>query len=453
MAYPAADGRCACPPAYADAAADVLAAYPDKTNWRRHVGRQPHLLSRNGRIQPQPFHLPLDAERAEEPGLRGAVAAQPTAAVLAAGAGRQRHRSATSPPTALKTDFRAVLREVEPALGRPARQRRQRPGRRVRRLDLDQRAAFRAGRLPHAGAARSGAAAVRFPLRCRPRLRRRLRPHPRPRPARGRSWSGWPTTAIRRPQAGRRPAAGPRPAHRGRPGCVGRLLETQHGHELAAAVHPQAFRRPRPDAGMVRGSTLFAETPAAFQFVQKLLLPDSIRGRSSAPAFPGLIDADRRPRRRRSGARVAEFALAELARFDLNALDADFLRRLLVCPLTWNQAAAWVHEGRLKAQTLGLDFLEGAGLHPAWEADARWRSAKQSGKSLDAPTGVRRKPIRAGAGLAGRRLAGFRPPTWASTGCWAGDRSEPRYHNFAVETMIMRSFTAGRLRTATMPPR
>ena len=137
------------------------------------------------------------SEPAEGPGLRRPLAAQPPPAVRPAGAGPRATGSASSPPRRLKADFRASLREVEPALGGPAGRRRQPADRRVRRLGPEQRPAVRAGRVPHrSGCTRRCSGCSTPPPTTARGLRRRVRPDPRPRPAASTSWSAWPTTTT-----------------------------------------------------------------------------------------------------------------------------------------------------------------------------------------------------------------------------------------------------------------
>src|SRR5262249_21329426 len=134
--------------------------------------------------------------------------------------------------------------------------------------------------------------------------------------------------------------------------------------------------------------------------------------------------------------RATTFALPELARFDLNALDRDFLKRLLVHPLTQKQAIAWIGEDRLKAQTLGADFLKVLAYHPAWDADPWVAALKQSGQAWA-------RHLEFDEALADQVLEWLKDVRRCAAADLGFDwlmqlvaRSEPRYHDFAVETMI-----------------
>jgi hypothetical protein len=213
----------------------------------------------------------------------------------------------------------------------------------------------------------------------------------------------------------------------------GWLLETRHGHELAANALRQHFgpRELTPDWFKAR---LFSPSTQAFQFVRKLLPSVHPPQRLGPAFFAGLIDALDDPDAE-AAENVADFALDELARFDVNTLDADFLRRLLLHPLTRDRACAWVEGGRLKAQTVPVDFWKVLAFHPAWDADPY-----VNGLRRDGPPWARR--LEFDETLADRALGWlgdvrrFSPadlgPDWLMQ---LVDRSEPRYHDFAAEFM------------------
>jgi hypothetical protein len=214
----------------------------------------------------------------------------------------------------------------------------------------------------------------------------------------------------------------------------GALLETRYGHELAAAVLRKSFgaRELTPEWFKDR---LFSPSPQAFQFA-KALLPQVHPAEKLGPTFfTDLIDRIR-DTNDQAGRRVADFALAELARFDLNALPADFLKRLLLHPLTQRQAIAWINEGRLDAETVGLDFLQVLAFHPAWEADA-WVAA------LKASDFTWARGLEFNEELADQVLAWLSDVRRFAPADLGFDwlmrlvsRAEPRYHEFAVDVMV-----------------
>lgn len=217
----------------------------------------------------------------------------------------------------------------------------------------------------------------------------------------------------------------------------GELLETKHGHELAAQILAKSFgaRELTPDWFKTR---LFSTHDATFQFVRKTLPQVHAPDKLGAAFWVDVIDRLNDPNQRHLS-RVAAFALAELARFDLDALDGDFLKRLILHPLTRNQTIAWINEGRLKASSLTVNFLKVLAFHPDWDADAWVANLK------DSPTPWVKR-LEFNEALADVVLDWLRDPRRFTPTDLTFDwlmrlvaRTEPRYHNFAVDTMI-RSF-------------
>jgi len=213
----------------------------------------------------------------------------------------------------------------------------------------------------------------------------------------------------------------------------GRLLESRHGHDLAAAVLRKHFgaRELTPEWFLSR---FFTANPAAFRFIQTALAQTHPAASLGAGYFLALVEAADAPDRP-SARQVAEFAAEQLARFDLNALDRDALLRLFLRDATRGRACSWVNEGRLRAQTLGLDFLKALAFHPDWESDP-WLSALRR----DGPDWARALTFDEGlSDLALGWLRDVRRFTPSELGfAWLlrlASRAEPRYHDFAVETM------------------
>jgi hypothetical protein len=218
----------------------------------------------------------------------------------------------------------------------------------------------------------------------------------------------------------------------------GQLLETRHGHELAANALRKNFgaRELTPEWFADR---LFSASAPAFNFA-KTLLPQVHPYQKLGPDFfRALIDrvgeSDTQTARN-----VAGFALTELARFDLNELPAEFLQRLLLNPLTSQQARQWIDEGRLKVSSVPVPFVKALAFHPDWEADAWVNNLKQIG-----PEWARQLDFN--EELADTVLGWLKDVRRFSPSAVGFDwllklvvRSEPRYQEFATELMI-KAFT------------
>src|SRR5205823_165139 len=133
--------------------------------------------------------------------------------------------------------------------------------------------------------------------------------------------------------------------------------------------------------------------------------------------------------------RVSTFALGELERFDLDALEPEFLKRLLVHPLTQWTALGWIDAGKLKVKTLPAEFFKMLAFAPMWEADPWVAALRASGqkwaRSLKFDEAVADRVL-----MWMRDVRSFAPAALGFE--WLMQlvaRSEPRYHDFAVEVM------------------
>jgi BRCA1 C Terminus (BRCT) domain len=218
----------------------------------------------------------------------------------------------------------------------------------------------------------------------------------------------------------------------------GWLLETTHGHNFAAAAIRKYFgaRELTPEWFKAR---IFSESEQASAFA-RVLLPEIHPPEKLGPGFFADLFESIRDFTRPSAFNVAGFALTELARFDPNSLDRGLLQRLLLNSITRGTVLSWVNEGTLKAQTFPLDFLKALGFHPAWETEPWIAELRRSDRAWARGLDFDERLADAVLGWLGdvRRFAaadlGF---DWLMR---LVDRSEPRYHDFAVETMI-KAFT------------
>ncbi len=216
----------------------------------------------------------------------------------------------------------------------------------------------------------------------------------------------------------------------------GQLLETIHGHELAGKILRKHYG-PRELTPSWFKDRLFSGSLNAFFFVQKALPDVHPPAKLGPDYFRDLIETlETSESRPETQVPIVEFALKELSRFDLNALDPDFLRRLILFPLTRNRACDWIDEGRLKAPTLPLDFWKSLAYHPAWDSDP-WLALLRQGDRAWA------RELSFDESLADRVLGWLRDVRRFTPGDLGFDwllqmvrRSEPRYHDFAVDVMI-----------------
>ena len=218
----------------------------------------------------------------------------------------------------------------------------------------------------------------------------------------------------------------------------GWLLETTHGHTFAAAALRKHFGAKELTPAWFK-ERLFSPSAQAFEFARTLLPQIHPTEKLGTGFFADLLDSILDPTTA-TARNVSRFALGELSRFDLDALDSGLLRRLLLNPLTRAGVIAWVSEGRLKAETFTLDFLKALAFPPGWQADLWIDELRRSDKAWA-------RELEFSEELADQVLAWLGDVRRFSPAALGFDwlmrlveSSEPRYHDFAVETMI-RGFT------------
>lgn len=211
----------------------------------------------------------------------------------------------------------------------------------------------------------------------------------------------------------------------------GGILETRYGCEFASAVLLKHFskRELTPAWFALR---LLQPGSHGFDFASANLLQQHSEKALGANYFCDLlIQIDYKVGESR---KTVDFACQHLSAFDLNDLDIDFLKMLLINPATFSYLHDWVGRGLLKPQNLDVAFLKVVVFHPTWEQDSWVHNLKQ--------TQAWANNLQFSAELAGEILnwladiRHFSPDQlsfdWLMT---LVQRSEPLYHDFAVEVM------------------
>ena len=221
----------------------------------------------------------------------------------------------------------------------------------------------------------------------------------------------------------------------------GKILKTQYGHAYAAQVLRKHFgaRDLTPEWFRDQLLTNHADT---VKFAKELL-PQIHSYKKLGPSFfmdllEDLIPIY--PENTYNVSNTASFALNELMRFDINALDPDFFKHMLVHPIGYRKIAAWLDEGRLNAQTVEIGFYKALAYLPDWKKDPWINRLKAQSKHWAAV-------LTFNEDLSERVLnwltdiRRFSPNDigfeWLMT---LVGRSESKYHNFAVN-MLIKAFT------------
>jgi hypothetical protein len=217
-------------------------------------------------------------------------------------------------------------------------------------------------------------------------------------------------------------------------GAWGQLLETEHGHKFAAEVITKSFGPKELTPEWFQGRML-SRSDEAFDFATKLL-PKVHTLKDLGPAFFMQLLRKLDPEDEDITERVAEYAVAEIAKLDPNTLPADDLRWIALFPSISGVADSWVHQGKVKPQTLGMDFLKMLAFQPDWDADP-WLVA------FRAANGQWAKELAFDESRAQQVLGWFGDVRKFSAGELGFEwlmklvaRSEPMYHDFASERLI-----------------
>jgi hypothetical protein len=220
----------------------------------------------------------------------------------------------------------------------------------------------------------------------------------------------------------------------------GKVLETEHGHDTAVKVLLKSFGASELTPAWFRERFL-SRSEQAFEFARKNLQ----QFHPLTKLGPGFLVELFEEAERLSGEdddeveeaieRAVGFVLRELPKFDVNTVDQGVLRRLLLHPQSSYQVGAWIDEGRLRVESLGTDYFKSLAYHVAYEKDPWFAELRGSGRPWA-------KDLRFDESFADRVLnwlADVRKFAPTDLGfAWLMElvgRAEPRYHDFAVELM------------------
>lgn len=154
----------------------------------------------------------------------------------------------------------------------------------------------------------------------------------------------------------------------------GQLLGTSFAHDLAAAAIRKHFGARELTPAWFR-ERLLTDNHKVFQFASDLLLKVHTTQSLGSAFFCGILEDDR------ESEDAAGFALDALARFPVGELDLEFLRRALVNPQSRDALVEWIEEEKLKPKDLGVGYLKALAFHLTWEKDAWVVALKRSGRA------------------------------------------------------------------------
>lgn len=132
---------------------------------------------------------------------------------------------------------------------------------------------------------------------------------------------------------------------------------------------------------------------------------------------------------------VNNFAFIQLKSLSAASFDPEFLKRAMIDPVTRGWIERWVLDGFIKTTVFGVDFLKTISYHPNWESSqwvAQFKKSKREYNDLEFDLELS-EVVFEWLG----DLRGFRPSDLGLD--WLlelAGRSESNYHDFAVDVMI-----------------
>jgi hypothetical protein len=151
----------------------------------------------------------------------------------------------------------------------------------------------------------------------------------------------------------------------------GQLLGTQHAHDLAATALRKHFSA-RELTPAWFADRLLDERGKVFEFASELLVKVHSHKSLGSAFFRDLLDDPR------VSANAARFALDALSRFPGEDLGREFLARMVLHPHARATILEWIGEEKLKAEDIGAEFWRAVAFHPSWDADP-WLRALMTG--------------------------------------------------------------------------
>ncbi|MCA9717673.1 MAG: BRCT domain-containing protein [Myxococcales bacterium] len=209
----------------------------------------------------------------------------------------------------------------------------------------------------------------------------------------------------------------------------GALLGTRYAHELAATMLRKHFGASELTREWFK-ARLLAENERVVEFARELLPRVFSYERLGASFFRELLDEPMISRA------AALFALDAVTRFPAKEFGPDFLRRTLLHPHCSQAMIRWLSEERVKASELGVEFLRALAFQTTWEADAWVKELKASGRAWARDLKFNETLSKVALELLGDTRK-FSPAEVGKQ--WLMElveRSEPQYHDFAVDYMV-----------------
>ena len=214
----------------------------------------------------------------------------------------------------------------------------------------------------------------------------------------------------------------------------GRLLETPNGFEYASAAIKKHFGPSELTPDWFRDRLLATANYKSMGFLTDLLAKTHAIPTLSSSFFRDLL-------RGLDGKsywvsnQIANQVIGWLNKTDLNALDAEFLKWMYLFPQTSNAVDRWIVGNKIKPTKLGVGFFKSIAFQPDWDKDPWFEEFRRSNGKWAAD-------LKFNDNLSAMVLTWIADPRrfsptdlgldWLLS---VANRAEPRYHDFASEAI------------------
>ncbi|MCP4159146.1 MAG: hypothetical protein GY760_03655 [Deltaproteobacteria bacterium] len=153
----------------------------------------------------------------------------------------------------------------------------------------------------------------------------------------------------------------------------GELLETENGHDFAAEMIRKHFGASELTKEWLKERL---KTKITFKFAESTIVELYKLDQLGIDFFIDIIETSDKVS---SNIRYNNFNFAKnnIEKFDINKIEPSFFKRLLLSP-SKNTATEWIENGKLKCETIGLDFFKALAYQPMFDENNFIEEVKSS---------------------------------------------------------------------------
>lgn len=158
----------------------------------------------------------------------------------------------------------------------------------------------------------------------------------------------------------------------------GRLLETKYGYDLATSVLRKHFGTRELHLDWFK-ERLLSKNNKVFKFASELFPKVHTPENLEAQFFIDLVEDERVIKGSKST--IVNFAFTNLENYPIEKIGVEFLKRSYLQSMTTSSVQQWIRKDRIDVRSFGIDFFKALAYEPNWKADAWIKELKESGRS------------------------------------------------------------------------